>query len=176
MNSSDEKKDTFKIFMINKSGQHDYIEELLDDGCPCLSGEDSSIGMLFFGREKTAYITYMLNVRWSNSGEIYKFEPAFDVVDSNEINRIDIKEFREKGFLQEANRLFFHPLGLALEIIINEDGSERLGGVWDYREDSEGMSFGEGMISEEKIKNIEMLKSSKRETRTKLFGSEVQPL
>ena len=30
------------------------------------------------------------------------------------IKHMDIKEFREQGFLQEANRLYFHPLGLAL--------------------------------------------------------------
>lgn len=29
---------------------------------------------------------------------------------------MDIGEFREAGFLQEANRLFFHPLGLALSM------------------------------------------------------------
>ncbi len=45
----------------------------------------------------------------------------------NEIERIDIKEFREKGYLQEVNRRFFHPLGLALEIIIKDDKIERLG-------------------------------------------------
>ena len=33
-------------------------------------------------------------------------------------NKIDVKEFREKGYLQELNRRFLHPLGLALEIII----------------------------------------------------------
>ena len=47
----------------------------------------------------------------------------------SEIKRMSIKEFREKGYLQELNRQFLHPLGLALEIIINEDGSESLGGV-----------------------------------------------
>lgn len=31
------------------------------------------------------------------------------------INHIDIGEFRDSGYLQEANRTFFHPLGLALE-------------------------------------------------------------
>lgn len=36
-------------------------------------------------------------------------------IDDN-INRIDIKEFRELGYLQEVNRLFFHRLGLALEV------------------------------------------------------------
>jgi len=58
------------------------------------------------------------------------------------IKRIDIDEFQEKGYLQEANRLFFHPLGLALEVIVDEeDGSMKLGGIWDYRNDPEGIVF-----------------------------------
>ena len=40
--------------------------------------------------------------------------------------KISIKEFREKGFLQEVNRIFFHPLGLALEVNIDDDGNETL--------------------------------------------------
>jgi hypothetical protein len=46
------------------------------------------------------------------------------------IKKIDIKEFREKGYLQELNRQFLHPLGLALEITINDDGTEIISGVW----------------------------------------------
>lgn len=58
------------------------------------------------------------------------------------IKRIDIKEFKEKGFLQEVNRLFFHPLGLALEVSTNaEDGTTSLSSVWDYRDDPDGMRF-----------------------------------
>lgn len=57
------------------------------------------------------------------------------------IKRIDIKEFREKGYLQELNRRFLHPLGLALEILIDDSGNEKLGGVWDYREDKEGVIY-----------------------------------
>jgi len=60
------------------------------------------------------------------------------------IKRMDIKEFQNRGYLQEANRLFFHPLGLALEVIIDEeDGSVKLGGIWDSRDDPEGMVFDE---------------------------------
>lgn len=59
-----------------------------------------------------------------------------------EVKRIDIADFREQGFLQEANRQFFHPHGLALEIVIEEDGTECLGGIWDYRDDPEGILFG----------------------------------
>ncbi len=54
---------------------------------------------------------------------------------------IDIKEFREKGYLQELNRRFLHPLGLALEISIDDDGNEKLGGIWDCREDREGIYY-----------------------------------
>lgn len=58
------------------------------------------------------------------------------------IKKLDIKEFREKGYLQELNRRFLHPLGLALEIIIdNETKEESLGGIWDYREDKEGIYY-----------------------------------
>lgn len=59
----------------------------------------------------------------------------------NNIKRIEIKEFREKGYLQELNRRFLHPLGLALEIILDDDGTEKLGGVWDHRDDKEGIYY-----------------------------------
>jgi len=49
------------------------------------------------------------------------------------IKKIDIKKFREDGFLQRVNKQFFHPLGLVLEVI-TEDGTEKLSGIWDYRE------------------------------------------
>lgn len=59
----------------------------------------------------------------------------------DQIKRMDINEFREKGYLQEVNRRFFHPLGLALEISVDENGDMELSGVQDYREDDEGMYF-----------------------------------
>ena len=43
---------------------------------------------------------------------------------SDDIKRIDIAEFRRLGLLQEANRRFFHPLGLALEVTIGKDDAE----------------------------------------------------
>ena len=78
-----------------------------------------------------------------------------------DVKRMDIQEFREEGFLQEVNRKFFHPLGLALEIIIEEDGSSRLGGIWDYRDDPEGMFFVGNVIDQAKIDNVEKLRKSK---------------
>ena len=58
-----------------------------------------------------------------------------------DIKRMDIKEFRESGYLQEINRRFLHPLGLALEVVINDDGTEKLGGLWDYRSHEEGIYY-----------------------------------
>lgn len=81
---------------------------------------------------------------------------------TEEIKRMDIKEFRKLGFLQELNRKFLHPLGLAMEVIIDEeDGSERLGGIWDYRHDPEGMFFGKDTIKQNRVEAIEELRQSK---------------
>lgn len=81
--------------------------------------------------------------------------------------RIDIKEFRERGYLQEVNRLFFHPLGLALEVIIDEeDGSMHLGGIWDSRDDPEGILFDE--FDSEKGSAIAAERATRREARAKL--------
>jgi hypothetical protein len=84
------------------------------------------------------------------------------------IKHMDIGEFVDAGYLQEVNRRFFHPLGLALEVTecdscggvgynrpsdIPEseynkwkctdcDGKGQwISGVWDYRDDPEGVLF-----------------------------------
>jgi len=93
------------------------------------------------------------------------------------IKRMTVKEFRRLGFLQELNRQFLHPLGLALEVIVNEDGSESLGEVWDYRSDEEGIRFAE--FSESDISRgelIEEMQRSKAMKRESLLGYNVQPL
>ncbi len=85
---------------------------------------------------------------------------------TEEIKRIDIKEFRALGFLQELNRTFLHPLGLALGVIIDENTEEEsLGGVWDYRNDPEGMFFADGVINLKKVEKIKELRHSKIKTR-----------
>ena len=67
---------------------------------------------------------------------------------------MDIKEFRELGFLQEVNRLVLHPAGLALAIEVMEDGSERLYGIYDHRDDPEGILYGEGQMEWAKVKSV----------------------
>jgi hypothetical protein len=86
------------------------------------------------------------------------------------IKRIDIKEFREMGLLVELNRTFLHPLGLALEVKVNDDGTEILGGIWDYRDDPEGMLYSEKHFPYEKIKKAQEFIKQKHEQRLKTLG------
>jgi len=86
-----------------------------------------------------------------------------------EIKYMSIKEFRELGLLQELNRLFLHPCGLALEIVQNEDGTEQFGGVWDYRDDPIGMEFGAGMIDRDKADRVAALQEAKFDARAKRY-------
>lgn len=51
---------------------------------------------------------------------------------------IDLAEFRDTGYLAEANRQFFHPLGLALFVNFDDDGNATHLGVFDDRADPEG--------------------------------------
>lgn len=88
----------------------------------------------------------------------------------SDVKRINIKEFREVGYLQELNRRFLHPLGLALEVVVDDDGSERLGGIWDYRDDPEGIVYGEGMIESAKVERIRDLEAKHHATRLAAVG------
>lgn len=96
------------------------------------------------------------------------------------MKHIDIKEFRELGFLQEANRLFFHLHGLALEVTVEDDGSEHLSGVWDYRDDPEGIAFGSADYgnSAERAETVAAERAKHADYRKKWFGvdSDIEPL
>lgn len=91
------------------------------------------------------------------------------------IKVMSIDEFHQMGILQELNRQFLHPLGLALEIKIDSLGNKSLGKIWDYRSDPEGMHFGLALETEEgrletfrrNAQNVKELKeqhASKRQT------------
>jgi hypothetical protein len=96
---------------------------------------------------------------------------------------MNIKEFREQGYLQEANRQFFHPLGLALEVSTDENGNEVLGGIWDYREDDDGIYYDLANSSNERIQrflnnsfNIMVEKEKRAEARQKKLGNVIEPI
>jgi hypothetical protein len=93
------------------------------------------------------------------------------------MKRIDIKKFQEFGYLQEVNRRFLHPLGLALEIVIdNETGDMVLGGIWDYQDYPEGMIFADGEIDQEKAQRIQKIWDEKAKHRIQQLGYVVQPV
>lgn len=97
-----------------------------------------------------------------------------------EIKKMPVKEFRELGYLQELNRRFLHPLGLALEVEIFPSGDERFGGIWDYRDDPEGCAFDpEVTDNKQAIQNAMRIyheMAVKGEARVGLFGHVIQPL
>jgi hypothetical protein len=106
-------------------------------------------------------------------------EPLAPVPESNQKfvpKRMSIREFREFGFLQEANRLFFHPLGIGLEVIVDYEGVERLGGIWDYRHLPDGMCYSTHQIEQDEIDRVEKLFNSKKENRIALWGTPYQQI
>lgn len=83
-------------------------------------------------------------------------------------------DFRNEGFLQEVNRQFFHPLGLALALDvdsgIDDEGYLRVQ-VWDERDDPEGWFFGKNEMSKEKADKVEELRISKADERCRQLGT-----
>lgn len=68
-------------------------------------------------------------------------EEVPDVDVSRLIRYIHPKEFHAFGYLQELNRRFLHPLGLALEVTTKNAEVNGFGGVWDYRGDDDGIRY-----------------------------------
>jgi len=99
-------------------------------------------------------------------------------IDLSRKDYIDIEEFREAGYLQEANRRFFHPLGLALSLMREVDGAWKLHGIWDYRDDPEGIIFGDldNPESKEKARQIDEEWIKRAVVRMKNLGFIVQPI
>lgn len=97
---------------------------------------------------------------------------------TKQIKRMDPKEFKDFGYLQEVNRQFLHPLGLALEVIIEEGatGKVTLGGIWDFRSEPEGIVFVAGQLDPLKAERVEAARQEKSQARQKLQGSVVQPI
>ncbi len=95
--------------------------------------------------------------------------------DDEEIQYMDIKEFREAGYLQEVNRQFFHPLGLALVVEIDDDGNESLQGIQDWRKDPDGVSF-YNLDLKPKAVHIQNEWNQRANPRIDLLGYMIQPV
>lgn len=95
----------------------------------------------------------------------------------NRAKRMDISEFVNLGYLQEVNRQFLHPLGLALEVT-EENGTAALTGIWDCRDDPEGIVF-EDLGDEDAKEHARYVDEKSRQrayARIQKIGSVVQPI
>lgn len=106
--------------------------------------------------------------------ELENRKPVFDTPMSNR-QVIDVKEFREKGYLQEVNRRFLHPLGLALAVNISDDGIWTLDSIWDSRDDPEGFVFGDIAELEPMALLIDEEMTTRLPLREKALGYWIQP-
>ena len=93
---------------------------------------------------------------------------------TDEIKRLSVAEFRALGYLHEVNRLVLHPCGLALEVIRDPDGSETFGGVWDYRDDPEGITYDPPGVDPELIASVASERERHADARRALLGAVVQ--
>lgn len=89
---------------------------------------------------------------------------------------IDLKTFVDEGYLQELNRQFLHPLGLALVVHEDSKGNLQIKGISDYRDEPGGIVFVEGVLNAAKAKNIEMLVQERIKERIREAGSWIQPV
>lgn len=88
---------------------------------------------------------------------------------------IPLTELRDTGYLQEANRQFFHPLGLALTVDLDTDTLY----VQDWRDiDNEGGFFAEHELvdAEQKAANIANEIQLRAPQRIAYCGRIIQPI
>lgn len=95
---------------------------------------------------------------------------------------VPVNELVVQGYLQEVNRRFFHPLGLALTVMIDDENPEESSiiGVQDHRSDPDGMGFHESITTDpeaaRKQMNIDAEFAKREEARVKMFGSVIQKI
>lgn len=66
---------------------------------------------------------------------------------------LSLDDFVDSGLLQEVNRQFFHPRGLALEVSPGDSPTRFVARVWDERSDPDGMRYADGVINPSKADN-----------------------
>jgi hypothetical protein len=98
------------------------------------------------------------------------------LVSTEDIKEMSVKEFVDFGLLHEVNRLVLHPVGVALSVNVDSEGTPvSFGIIWDYRDDPEGIAFGDDLLSLEKATRVLEAVLAKRGTRIKELGYVVQP-
>jgi hypothetical protein len=88
---------------------------------------------------------------------------------------IDPDEFRKGGYLQEVNRRVLHPLGLALAVQYDDDGTGTGYVVLDSRDDPEGIYFHPGCDLAPHADRVQAEFDRRAPAREKRLGYVVQP-
>ena len=99
------------------------------------------------------------------------------------MKKIDIKEFVDVGYLQEINRTFLHPLGLALTVKIDKNNNYQIDSILDFRDDDEGIYYDLANSDNKKLEkfkvkkeNIERIKQIKEEKRKEKLGFNIEQI
>lgn len=91
---------------------------------------------------------------------------------------MSLNEFRESGLLQELNRQFLHPLGLAMAVAVDDEGNvTHIVGIQDHRDDPEGTIYAQlGYDAQRKAERFEVFSSRRHAARNAALGYVIQPL
>ncbi len=92
-----------------------------------------------------------------------------------EVKPMNLRAFMDEGYLQEANRQFFHPLGLALAVVFQDGEPTCACVVQDARGDIEGIIYPEP-IDAEKAHRILKEQARRGVARRKALGYMIQPI
>lgn len=94
------------------------------------------------------------------------------------LRTMEFQDFVDQGFLQELNRQFLHPLGLALSVRLDKNSVKQCGDIQDYRNDPEGIVFDKEYICSQECRDkadaIATERSRHIAHRTALLGSMIQ--
>ena len=88
-------------------------------------------------------------------------------------NKLDLQYFLDSGLLQEVNRQFFHPRGLAMFVSLDDDGKVKsIAGIYSEQEDLGGFCLNK--IDQDKVKNVKKMTRKFSKRRRELFGNIIQ--
>jgi|SRR5260370_5562871 len=86
------------------------------------------------------------------------------------------REFQQRGYLQEVNRCFLHPLGLAMGVKLHDDDpSKDEYQVLDARDDPEGFVFGDEVDLAPNAFAVQVEQEARAKARVAKLGFIVQP-
>ena len=89
---------------------------------------------------------------------------------------ISLDEFHKKGYLQEINRQFLHPLGLSLAFKFGADGTRKFHAIYDHRDSNELLVFQNELLDTKKKAFVEREQEARGQNRISNLGFIQQPI